>query len=245
MRLSLLATLLASLLLAATTSASAQLGSSANLAGQRLPNLHTEPARDLQLERQGAKTSLRFSATSFNDGDGALELRGGPVNRQQKQQKVYQCIYSSGQTDPDCSTLVGDFVWHPAHHHFHVENYMTYELLQVQNNGTTVPLNRSSSKTSFCVMDYVRHGSNAPAVYTTCNNQVQGMSVGWADTYGYWLAGQAIDVTGLPTGTYRLRLTVNPSQQGKLRLVESNGSDNQSEVTFTLQNQNGTLTLVP
>jgi hypothetical protein len=237
MRISPLASLLIGVFLAAAASGSALLGSATAATTQRLPNLHTEPAQDLRLERQGNKTYLRFSAISFNDGDGPLELKGGPVNRQQKKQKVFQCIYSSESSDPVCTSPVGDFVWHPAHNHFHLENYMTYDLLKVEGNGL-VPLNRSTSKTSFCVMDYMPHGSTtAPAVYTTCNNQVQGMSVGWADKYGYWLAGQEIDVTGLQNGTYLLRLTVNP--QGKLHLQETNTGDNVSDRTFDLVN--GTL----
>jgi hypothetical protein len=237
MRNSLLTSMLIGIVLAAAASGSALLGSATAAGTQRLPNLHTEPAQDLRLERQGNKTYLRFSAISYNDGAGPLELKGGPVNRQQKKQKVYQCIYGSEPGNPDCTSLVGEFVWHQAHNHFHLENYMTYDLLEVQKSGATVPLNRSTSKTSFCVMDYQPHGSTQPAVYTTCNNQVQGMSVGWEDKYGYWLAGQEIDVTGLQNGTYRLHLTVSP--QGKLRLQETNTGDNASDVTFDLVN--GTL----
>jgi hypothetical protein len=36
-----------------------------------------------------------------------------------------------------------------------------------------------------------------------------GLSVGWADNYPWWFAYQWIDITGLPGGIYRVRVTVD------------------------------------
>ena len=36
------------------------------------------------------------------------------------------------------------------------------------------------------------------------------MPVGWGDTYIQSLAGQAFDITGLPNGTYYIRVIANP-----------------------------------
>jgi hypothetical protein len=66
--------------------------------------------------------------------------------------------------------------------------------------------------------------SGAPKrpVYEACNPYVQGMSIGWGDTYGAQLAGQAIDLTGNPDGLYELTVDIDPAN----RLRESNDSDN-------------------
>ena len=41
------------------------------------------------------------------------------------------------------------------------------------------------------------------------------LAAGWGDTYTQARAGQSMDITDLPNGTYRIRVTANPS--GKLR----------------------------
>ena len=50
-----------------------------------------------------------------------------------------------------------------------------------------------------------------PPKYTDCNAN-QGISVGWADVYGFGLDGQWIDITGLAAGDYVLEAEVNPEQ---------------------------------
>jgi hypothetical protein len=59
-------------------------------------------------------------------------------------------------------------------------------------------------------------------VYSTCDRQTQGISVGWADIYGSELDDQWIDVQGVPPGEYWLETVIDPDQ----RLVESNESNN-------------------
>jgi hypothetical protein len=75
-------------------------------------------------------------------------------------------------------------------------------------------------------------GAPKKSTYSTCGNQLQGLSVGWGDKYGYNLAGQSIDVTGLPNGTYNLSITVDP----KGVLHETNETDNVSVVSLQLVN---------
>jgi hypothetical protein len=70
----------------------------------------------------------------------------------------------------------------------------------------------------------------APALFSAaaagydCENQ--GISSGWADEYEASLECQFIDVTGVPPGSYLLRVTVNPARQ----LVESDLSNNVTEI---------------
>ena len=100
--------------------------------------------------------------------------------------------------------MAGFFVWHQTHNHFHFEDYADYILQSVTAPGASV---RTATKTTFCIMDTTEIDPqlDGAAFYTTCGKSVQGMSVGWGDTYGWYLDGQAIDVTGLPfDDDYRL-----------------------------------------
>ena len=59
------------------------------------------------------------------------------------------------------------------------------------------------------------------------------MSVGWGDTYGYWLSGQELDFTGDPdAGIYQLKIEVD----FKSLLVETNENDNVSCVLLDISN---------
>ena len=187
-----------------------------------LPNLEALPAEELCLTTSGDTTWLRFSTTSWNSGAGPLELVAGKADRKAKKQKVYQHIESSNGRVR--KVLAGFFVWHSTHNHFHFENYAHYILQPVNAPGASA---RTATKTTFCIMDTTKIDSLAGAAsYTTCGKSVQGMSVGWGDTYGWYLDGQAIDVTELPDGDYRLEIVVDP----KNRLSESDETDNTSDV---------------
>jgi hypothetical protein len=108
--------------------------------------------------------------------------------------------------------------------HFHFEEYALYTLRPINAPGAS---QRQAYKTSFCVMDTAKVDGRLPgapkrAVFETCNSFVQGMSVGWGDTYGAFLAGQAIDLTGNPDGLDELIVAFAPAN----RILESNDTDN-------------------
>jgi hypothetical protein len=188
-----------------------------------LPNLEPFPASDVQLVSGADGLELRFSATSWNRGVGPFELHGGELVGE-NQQNVYQLVR---QTDRTYSTyLVGTFEFHPEHNHFHFEDYALYELLPVDAPGAS---GLQGAKISFCILDNTKVNTqlpNAPkrAVYTTCNPDVQGMSVGWGDRYGYALPGQSLPFGDNPSGDYLLRITIDPNHQ----LHESDPSNNVS-----------------
>jgi hypothetical protein len=73
---------------------------------------------------------------------------------------------------------------------------------------------------------------NAPKrpVYTSCTSAVQGLSVGWGDTYTSTLPGQSFEITGLPDGDYTLRIDIDP----KGRIIETDETDNSSSVQLRL-----------
>src|SRR5262245_46120439 len=176
------------------------------VAQELLPNLRAFPASNLYVATNPdtGNTELRFGATSWNSGNGPLELVAGVGNESTLKQEVFQRVYKQGSGYTDYRA--GEFIYHPDHLHFHFQEYALYILSPVDAPGAS---QRQAFKTSFCVMDTTKVDTRLPGsakkpVYTTCEARVQGMSVGWGDTYGAHLPGQEIDLTGNPDGLYEL-----------------------------------------
>src|SRR5215510_8158943 len=195
------------------------------------PNLQAFPGGNLAIvQDMSGAPQLMFSATTWNNGDGPLVLVAGETDPATLKQKVYQRVFLSDGTFYD--RVAGDFVWHPSHNHFHFEDYAIYTLQPFNAPGASA---RTSAKTSFCVMDNTAVDTTLPRapnkpVYVICGNAMQGMSVGWGDTYTNQLPGQSIDLTGLPDGDYKLIIEADP----KKRLLEINESDNSSCVLLRI-----------
>lgn len=220
--------------LRATAAAALALAGSAfaQTAVSLMPNLKPLPAGALSLATNAAGVStLRFSTTSWNNGTGPLELVAGEVDTGSGRQKVHQRVYLSDGSS--FLNLAGSFTYHPEHDHIHFDDYALYTLQPVNAPGGSL---RTGVKTTFCVMDTTPidtslPGAPASKVYSTCGRFVQGMSVGWGDTYGSFLAGQEIDFSGNADGVYRLKIEVDP----KKVILESNENDNVSCVLLSIQ----------
>jgi hypothetical protein len=204
------------------------------------PNLRPFPAADFSLVSTTSGTStLRFSTTSWNNGTGPLELVAGEVETGSGKQKVYQRIYLSDGTA--FLHLAGSFTYHATHNHMHFDDYALYTLQPVDAPGGSA---LTGSKVTFCVMDTTKVNTQLPgappqAVYATCGNLVQGMSVGWGDTYGSHLPGQEIDFTDAPDGIYQLKIEIDP----KHLLIEADETDNVSCALVRIQKPS-TVTLL-
>jgi hypothetical protein len=198
----------------------------------RPPNLKPLPASSVSLVGDGSGGStLRFSTTSWNNGTGPLQLEAGPVDTGSGKQQVLQRVFLSDGTS--FLRLSGYFEWHPAHNHFHFDDYALYTLQPVNAPGGSV---RTGSKMTFCVMDTNKIDGSLPgapsqAAYSSCGQFIQGMSVGWGDTYGSHLAGQEIDFTGNADGIYQLQIEIDP----KKVIIESTESDNVSCVLLDIR----------
>ena len=228
----------------------------------RYPNLKTLKPTDLEFDTAtiGGTTHqvLRFSNTVWNRGQGPLELRGKTVTTSTGDKtKVFQRIYDGSGNHTD--KAVGTFAYHPSHNHFHFGDFARYELWTraeynrwVQSGGSQGQAQRRGAKTTFCIMDTrkVRDlaGSPGSAVYSQCGRTLQGLSVGWGDTYGSYLPEQWIDLgtTRLADGDYVLRSVADP----KNRLYESankndprreSDSANANKTFFTVRG--GTITI--
>ncbi len=161
---------------------------------------------------------LRFGAYSRNDGtaDFVLGDPGCPTPCDQHPLEV--C------TDPD-------FVCSPAqgHNHAHYSNYARYELLDASGQAVVV-----GHKQGYCLRDT----SCANPVYT-CTDQ--GITAGCSDLYGANLGCQYLDITGVPSGNYTLRVTIDPFG----RIAELSESNNVAQQPVTITRTGPTSTAAP
>lgn len=186
-----------------------------------LPDLQMAPLYGIQLSTTAAGyRRLRFGTTVYNVGDGPIEVRGG--NRVGNEMTlVEQWIKRSdgtghGVLKPDARIFYsGD-----GHDHFHIRRFITAKLKSLPGNLGGVK-ERRGRKIGFCLVDGLKMKTDIPPnatglpAYFGCGDiysqHIQmGISVGWGDFYGPYLAFQTVDVTNLPRGSYRLCVTVNP-----------------------------------
>jgi Lysyl oxidase len=149
------------------------------------------------------------------------------------------------------SHRVGCRYYHPAHHHYHLAAFATFNLKSVRT-GRTV---RRSGKVSFCLNDTGPFNRSLPGAqhgdgyysYRRCavRRSVQGVSIGWSDTYGWKTPGQELHVKGLPKGDYCLITKADPNNH----VAESHESNNKRRVRYHIDPakapRNSSQTLTP
>lgn len=184
-------------------------------------------------ERPG-RVLLRFASMTSNLGTGLLHVVALQPPSEATSQPVQQRIYGDHRV---FARTAGDFVYHPSHKHFHLDNFETYQLRPAGSPDAVA----SGTKVSFCLTDIAAvPGRPAPpaAALTldlppmSCGTREQGISPGHTDYYGPTLADQWIDVTEVPTGDYELVLTSDPNNV----ILESDESNN--TVSLPLQYTN-------
>lgn len=210
---------------------------------EMLPDLIALPADDITLDTEGGKIYLRFTTRYWNDGQGPLELIAHPEDDDigDIERDVWQRIYRSDGTFRE--KLVGNFLWHEPHLHYHFTDFAVYELTPIDNLEDNTPI--LNQKTTFCVRDIEPMDPSDPkvsseAVYEICGKARQGISPGWVDTYYFSYADQNFDVTDLPSGTYRLSIIVNPEN----KFEEIDFDNNRSDVVLRLDMENVTVEIL-
>ena len=207
-----------------------------------LPDLITRPHSELYVQGN----MLRLSNTIANRGTGPLEIYpeptagddcdgdGDPANDRRAFQRTFRDSGNSfslgyflrGQDNWSSARPIGCMIYHPAHSHWHFQDFSLYVLRQ---ESTGLVAGRSV-KVSFCVIDTDHlfpgyRGSPGSSYYggDGCGpSSVEGMSIGWADTYGASLAGQSLVISGLPPASYCLISRADPVD----RLHEANEANN-------------------
>jgi hypothetical protein len=178
-----------------------------------LPDLQTLPPSDLEIETlPDGSRELRLSNMIWNSGTGALELEGYHDARL-RQTRVVQHVHA--QVGSQYEHLVGEFIFHPTHEHWHFEDFTIYELWTITPNGGLDEVVSSSNKLSYCVIDTdvidPQNDNFTPRRrYYGCGRALQGLSAGWGDEYKSHLDGQSIHLAGIQDGFYALKSTANP-----------------------------------
>lgn len=213
--------------------------------GDLLPDLVPLPPQDVALENRDGVLALVFSTTYYNQGDGNLELVPDAATRGIRadiERDVSQRIYRDDNTHRD--KLVGTFLWHQEHLHYHYSDFVTYDLEAVDAPGHP-DLEGVRMKATFCLRDVSIVDIDLPtskddANYRICGKELQGVTVGWGDTYFYYYPDQALNVSDLPSGTYRLSFHVNPDD----RLDELRYGNNVASAVIKLDTENETVEVV-
>ena len=201
---------------------------------------------DLLITVEKRKTMLRLSNEVANRGLGPLEVfpspaslncdrDGDPENDRNASQRLFSDSNGSGAFEAGADAvgaerLFGCMRYHPAHGHWHVLDFSRYEL----RSEKTGKLATTTRKVGFCLGDnrraFTTPASPAVAAYpfgatssTPCDGSAtQGLSVGWADVYLFYVPGQELKINNLPNGRYCLISRVDPENL----LVESNEENN-------------------
>jgi hypothetical protein len=200
----------------------------------KMPDLvPTEPFQ-IYINTAGGKKALRFSTTFFNQGKAALELYGH-TDREKKITYATQYVYE--QDGPGLYRDIGQFIYHENHTHWHLDQYVFYQLWSLNGEGNTDKLLMTTDKMSFCIWDEDPHDLNrenaakSRAYARTCNGRQQGMSVGWSDTYDASIEGQELDISGLSDGMYIFRTSLNPDK----KILESDYGNNDIDVKIEIK----------
>jgi lysyl oxidase len=225
----------------------------ASTAGPALyPDIRTVVPQHVQLVNAGQKETLRFSNGVANSGPGPWALGPDPslevarelglsevgaVQEIRDSNAYYECG-TQPQNISDCfniidSFLAGEFVFHPAHNHWHIGDVALFEIRKGSPTGRIVGGN--SIKTTFCLIDWYQLDGKSPntgeRAFFDCYHSYQGVSSGWVDQYHQSTEGQQLDLTGVPNANdYYLVSTANYAR----RYLELDYTNNTAWVKFTL-----------
>jgi hypothetical protein len=218
-----------------------------------LPDLAPAPPQDVQLRYQHNRWNLRFSSILVNIGKGPFVLRAARDDDTDPWHVEQDVPYSTSGAK---ATPVGaKVVWGgDGHNHWHIQRVAKTWLVPLGADGQPTSRSRRliDAKVGFCFFDYSRLIEIGPkgAVYQrqTCGDDEEntsvgmGLSTGWVDIYAYHLPGQAIDITDVPDGEYRLYDSVD--EAGWFR--ETNKQNNVSWANIKLAtkaNEDRTVTV--
>jgi len=221
-----------------------------------LPDLRVEQPGEIYIAKGKKAVRLRTSNSVSNVGAGPLEIYSGDeddlcgAGGVRTFQRIFEDTvntpgYFNRKNPAEAESFEtvdsGCSRYHPAHDHWHFDNFARYTLVR-ESNGAIVG---KSKKVSFCVIDTGRPHPGLPGSpgesyypqdpeggnpqFPTCSaTSVDGLSIGWEDTYGAALPGQGINITGLRGKRFCLVLETDPPAPGLENgaLVEEHEDDN-------------------
>jgi len=187
---------------------------------------------------------LKFGVITLNVGEGASEIIADRSAANADDWTAYQTFYGpEGERNSVLDPGVSFYFAGDGHNHWHVKDFDDYMILD--EAGNTVA---TAEKHGYCLQDNTTYPSfqgqpgvsNTPIYLesTSCGKGlpnaltiIHGLSKGWGDTYPTSLPDQAIDITGIPDGTYTVRVHADAKQA----VVESNDDNNVAEMKIVIQ----------
>ncbi|GAB5540660.1 MAG: hypothetical protein SangKO_004200 [Sandaracinaceae bacterium] len=127
---------------------------------------------------------------------------------------------------PELGVSTPLFEWSACHAHHHFPGYADYELLTADGCCAVV----RGRKQSFCLTDLLRDRPDMGAEEPAYDCGYQGIQRGWRDVYAAGLDCQWLDITGVPSGEYVLRVRLNTDHA----LLESDYQNNEALVPVTI-----------
>jgi hypothetical protein len=203
------------------------------------PDLRTLPPTDFAFdELDDGSHVLRLTNTVWNAGEGRLELQAATQPTAGGKNRLYQNLYDApvGGKRVGRRRVHGRIVYHPSHQHYHFADFASYLLLRRAQAGTYQPVSKGT-KTSFCIIDSFDVKATQLRQYTTCEQELQGLTPGWGDIYRSNLPDQWIVIGAGPLadGEYAVQSTADPkgllSEGGRRR--ETN---NAATTYFSVEN---------
>lgn len=217
-----------------------------------LPDLKMSELYNMQIERGGSgRFKLRFGTIVWNVGDGPLDVKAG--NRiDNVMYDVAQVVHQRGGTTRNYSPPGATaFYAGDGHDHWHISTFIVISLFPTFEAGSTEAAGptyntRGLRKIGFCLTDLVRApaalrpGGSANRIafpvsgcgVLSSQDVRMGISVGFGDDYKPFFNHQSVDITGLPSGSYRMCATVNPT--GVWLENDPEGANNSSWVDIEL-----------
>lgn len=209
-----------------------------------LPDLTPFALYDFRFSERLGRAILKFSSTYWNRGNAPLELIGDPKTAGipgTVERDVFQRIVRSDGTERH--KTVGSFEWHAEHSHYHYTDFARY-IFETGDLTVTAPI--INEKATRCLWDTEAfdlglRGAPPSKTFNTCKNkELQGVSVGWGDTYDYTLADQYLDVHDIPKGLYKISLVIDPLN----KFVEAREDNNISAVLVDLDVKNRKIEVI-
>lgn len=221
------------------------------------PLLSCYPEETLESDAHPTRC-LRFDQSIANTGTGPLELRFLVSNVLSPNEEDHRLMQRITMDDGGFRERLADsYELHAIHGHVHYKGFSQsflypYDWSAQAQTGDGTP-SSVGNKVGFCVIDVellneywgatpdAKQNGPRTRTFPTCLTpteqegndlwMVQGINVGWADTYGWNLADQYIDITGIPDGIYELELVANPTGS----ILEATDEDNRASTIICLQ----------
>ena len=202
--------------------------------GGLYPDLRAANPHHFTVQNNQQREFLRFSNMVANTGQGDLILRPehDPINNITT---GYQEVEDASGTVID-DEAVSEFVFHPAHNHWHITAVALFEIRKPLDDGRGGRYGEvfggQTIKTTFCLIDVIQleGQSKTPELrFWDCfPDERQGISAGWGDQYHHATEGQELEITGAPPGVYYLVSTSNPDKA----FLETNYANNTAWTSF-------------